>query len=128
MVTSRFCTRLCLSWNVKLQIMGNKSLKFIRPSLQLGTKEYNILEKHLWNSFLLYLLGEILQLVHEITSTWNKRENKTPQSALIKTRSSQPELFCQNTFLKVQAMQIENALIMIAYVFQKYPENFAFYL
>ena len=29
---------------------------------------YKMLDKHLWNSFLLYLLVEILQLVHEISS------------------------------------------------------------
>ena len=30
---------------------------------------YKMLEKHLWNSFSLYLLVEILQLVHEISSS-----------------------------------------------------------
>ena len=29
---------------------------------------YKMLEKHLWNSFLLYLLVEILQLVRQISS------------------------------------------------------------
>ena len=32
------------------------------------------------------------------------------------------------TILKGTFMQIEKALIMIAYMFQKYPENFAFQL
>ena len=33
-----------------------------------SSRLYELLEKHLWNSFLLYLVVEILQLVHEISS------------------------------------------------------------
>ena len=60
---------------------------------------YKMLEKHLWSSFLLYLVVEILHLVHEIAVSprcslkevlW-----KTSQNSEINTRSSHPEVFCQ---------------------------------
>ena len=72
---------------------------------------YKMLEKHLWNSFSLYLVVEILQLVNKIAVSpicsikewfW-----KTSQNSQINTRSSHPEVFCQKkecseTFCKIQ--------------------------
>ena len=60
---------------------------------------YKMLEKHLWSSFLLYLVVEILHVVHKIAVSprcslkevlW-----KTSQNSEINTRSSHPEVFCQ---------------------------------
>ena len=60
---------------------------------------YKMLEKHLWNSFLLYLVVEILQLVPKIAvSPWYSIKEvfwKTSQNSQINTRSSHPEMFCQ---------------------------------
>ena len=60
---------------------------------------YKILEKHLWNSFLLYLVVQILQLVHKIaiSQRCSLKEVfwKTSQNSQINTRSSHPEVFCQ---------------------------------
>ena len=53
---------------------------------------YKMLEKHLWNSFLLYLVVEILQLVPKIAvSPWYSIKElfwKTSENSQINTRSS----------------------------------------
>ena len=44
------------------------TFKILTPSNGYFPFLYKMLEKHLWNSFLLYLVVEILQLAHEISS------------------------------------------------------------
>ena len=61
---------------------------------------FKMLQKHLWNSFLLYLVVEILQLVHEIRCSIKEVFWKTSQNSQINTRSRNPEVFCQKRFLK----------------------------
>ena len=59
---------------------------------------YKMLEKHLWNSFLQYLMVEILQLLHEISSFPRgaiKEVFWKTQNSQINTRSSHPEVFYQ---------------------------------
>ena len=60
---------------------------------------YKMLEKHLWNNFLLYLVVEILQLVYKIAvSLWYYIKEvfwKTSLNSQINTRSSHPEVLCQ---------------------------------
>ena len=60
---------------------------------------YKMLEKHLWNSFLLYLVVEILQLVPKIAvSPWYSIKEvfwKTSQNSQINTRSSHAKVLCQ---------------------------------
>ena len=56
-------------------------------------------EKHLWNSFLLYLVVENLQLVHEIAASWRGSIKevfwKTSQTLQINTKNSHPGVLCQ---------------------------------
>ena len=59
-----------------------------------------MLEKHLWNSLLLYLVVEVLQLVHEIRYSIKEEFWKTSQNSNINPRSSHREVFCQKIFLK----------------------------
>ena len=57
-----------------------------------------MLEKHLWNRFLLYLVVEILQLIQRCSIKeviW-----KTSQNSQINTRSSHPEVFLSKDVLK----------------------------
>ena len=58
-------------------------------------------EKHLRNSFLLYLVLEILQLVHEISCSIKEVFWISSQNSQINTSSSHSEVLCQKMFLKV---------------------------
>ena len=58
-------------------------------------------ERNLWNSFLLYLVVEILQLVHEIRCSIKEVFWKTSQNSQINTKSSHPEVFSQKMFWKI---------------------------
>ena len=64
-----------------------------------------MLEKLLWNSFLLNLVVEILQLVHKIEVSPRRSIKevfwKTSQNSHINTRGSHPKVSCQKTFLKI---------------------------
>ena len=67
---------------------------------------YKMLEKHLWNSFLLYLVVEILQLVHKIavSEVLFKRSVLKNVSKFTNTRSSHLEggfLSKEKMFLKI---------------------------
>ena len=59
---------------------------------------HKMLEKHPWNSFLLYLLAKNLQLLHEIAVSWRYSIKevfwKTSQNSEINTRSIHSEVFC----------------------------------
>ena len=59
------------------------------------------LKKHLWNNFLLYLVVEFLQLLHEIRCSIKEVFWKTSQNSQINTRRSHPEVFCQKMFWKI---------------------------
>ena len=64
-----------------------------------------MLEKHLRNSSLLYLVVEILQLVLEISSFpevfYKGGVLKKLLKIQINTKTSHPEVFCQKMFLKI---------------------------
>ena len=62
---------------------------------------YKMFEKHLWDSLLLYLVVEILQLVHKIRCSIKQMFWKTSQNSQINKRNSHPDGFCQKMFLKV---------------------------
>ena len=80
-----------------------------------------MLEKHLWNSFLLYQVVQILQLVHKIAVSprcslkevfW-----KTSQNSQINTRSSHPEVFfqkkrCSKNLAKFTAKHLFRSLFL----------------
>ena len=61
---------------------------------------YIMLEKHLSNSFLPYLVAEILQLVAFQWCSIKEVFWKTSQNSQANTRSSHPEVFCKKMFLK----------------------------
>ena len=62
-----------------------------------------MLEKHPWNSFLLCLVVEILQLVHKIAVSPGRYLKevfwKTSQNSQINRRSSHPKVFCQRKYV-----------------------------
>ena len=69
------------------------------PSNDYFSISYKMLQNHLWNSFLLYLVVENLQLVHEIAvsprCSIKKVFWKISQNSQINTRSRHPEVLCQ---------------------------------
>ena len=82
----------CFSQNLKIPYW--KSLFLIHRQILRPTLSW----KDLWNSLLLYLVVEILQLVHEIAvfrRSSIKEEFWNTQHSQINTRSSHPEVFCK---------------------------------
>ena len=84
---------------------------------------YKMLEKHLWNSFLLYLVVEILQLVPKIAvSPWYSIKEvfwKTSQNSQINTRSSHPEVLCQKKRFYYKFSQIDSKTSIRSLFFNK---------
>ena len=74
---------------------------------------YKMLEKHLWNSFLLYLVVEILQLVHKIAVCLRCSIKevfwKTSQNSQINTRS-RGALSKEKMFLKILQKSQKNGV------------------
>ena len=115
----RMCERVFFSklagWHLttSLQILTSSQIAFrdFKCLLSLTSSSgylpllFQMLEKHLWNSFLLYLVAKILHLLHEISSfqrcsikevIWKTYQNYQ----INRRRSSHPEVFYQKMFLK----------------------------
>ena len=102
------------------------------PSIGYLSILYKMLEKHLWNSFLLYLVVEILQLVHKIAVSLRcsikEAQNiivfwKTPQNSNTKTQknkhkkqSSGGVLSKENMFLKILQNSQKSIFSVVAFL------------
>ena len=84
---------------------------------------YKMLEKHPWNRFLLYLLVEILKLVHEIVVSrrCSRKEVswKTSQKLQKNTRSSHHQVFCQKKDVLTNFCEIHKKHICRSLFFNK---------
>ena len=70
--------------------------------------------------FLLYLVFEILQLVHEISSfpevLYKIGDLKNFSKVQVNTRSSDPEVFCKKVFLKILQNSQKNAFAGVPFL------------
>ena len=70
--------------------------------------------------FLLYLVFEILQLVHEISSfpevLYKIGDLKNFSKLQVNTRSSHPEVFCKKMFLKILQNSQKNAFAGVPFL------------
>ena len=89
-------------------LTGNFLVLYANECLRMTTScfFYKMLEKHLWNSLLLYLPVEILQLVNDMSSFSGviyKKSVPKNFSKLTKTntRSRNLQVFCQKMLLKI---------------------------
>ena len=77
---------------------------------------YKMLEKRLWNSFLLYLVVEKLQKAVSQRCSIKEVFWKTSQSLQINIRSSHPEVFSQKIFLKVLQNSQKNIFVGVYFL------------
>ena len=91
-----------VGWYLATWLQILRSLKILRSSNGYLSFLYKMFEKHMWNSFLLYLVAEILQLKQEISSF-----SEALQNSEINTRSNHRDVFCQKRFIKVSQISLE---------------------
>ena len=86
-----------------------------------------MLEKHLRNSSLLYLVVEILQLVLEISSFpevfYKGGVLKKLLKIQINTKTSHPEVFCQKMFLKILQNLQKNIFARVSFLIKLQAGN-----
>ena len=86
-----------------------------------------MLEKHLRNSSLLYLVVEILQLVLEISSFsevfYKGGVLKKLLKIQINTKTSHPEVFCQKMFLKILQNLLKNIFARVSFLIKLQAGN-----
>ena len=76
---------------------------------------------------LLYLVVEILQLVHEISSfpevLYKIGDLKNFSKLQVNTRSSHPEVFCKKMFLKILQISQKNVFVGVPFIIKLQAGN-----